>query len=100
MEKNYQVIARRWRPRQFDELVGQDHIVRTLRNAINSKRIAHAYLFVGPRGTGKTSTARLFAKALNAEGGEVGIGASARCDICHDLAGFGRRLHCFAGGHH
>lgn len=69
MEKNYQVIARRWRPKQFGELVGQDHIVRTLRNAIDTKRIAHAYLFVGPRGTGKTSTARLFAKALNAEGG-------------------------------
>ena len=69
MEKNYQVIARRWRPKQFDELVGQDHIVRTLRNAIETGRIAHAYLFVGPRGTGKTSTARLFAKALNAEGG-------------------------------
>ena len=69
METAYEVIARRWRPRQFDELVGQDHIVRTLRNAIDSKRIAHAYLFVGPRGTGKTSTARLFAKALNAEGG-------------------------------
>jgi len=69
MDKAYQVIARRWRPKQFDELVGQDHIVRTLRNAIETKRIAHAYLFVGPRGTGKTSTARLFAKALNAEGG-------------------------------
>lgn len=69
MEKNYQVIARRWRPKQFDELVGQDHIVRTLCNAIGTGRIAHAYLFVGPRGTGKTSTARLFAKALNAEGG-------------------------------
>ena len=65
----YQVIARRWRPKQFDELVGQDHIVKTLSNAIESNRIAHAYLFVGPRGTGKTSTARLFAKALNAEGG-------------------------------
>ena len=65
----YQVIARRWRPKQFDELVGQDHIVKTLTNAIESNRIAHAYLFVGPRGTGKTSTARLFAKALNAEGG-------------------------------
>jgi len=65
----YQVIARRWRPKQFDELVGQDHIVKTLTNAIESQRIAHAYLFVGPRGTGKTSTARLFAKALNAEGG-------------------------------
>ncbi len=69
MQKGYQVIARRWRPRQFDELVGQEHIVRTLSNAIESQRIAHAYLFVGPRGTGKTSTARLFAKALNAEGG-------------------------------
>ena len=69
MDKAYQVIARRWRPKQFNELVGQDHIVRTLSNAINSNRIAHAYLFVGPRGTGKTTTARLFAKALNAEGG-------------------------------
>jgi DNA polymerase-3 subunit gamma/tau len=69
MDKAYQVIARRWRPKQFSELVGQDHIVRTLSNAIDTKRIAHAYLFVGPRGTGKTSTARLFAKALNAEGG-------------------------------
>ena len=69
MDKAYQVIARRWRPKQFSELVGQDHIVRTLSNAIGTKRIAHAYLFVGPRGTGKTSTARLFAKALNAEGG-------------------------------
>jgi DNA polymerase-3 subunit gamma/tau len=69
MEKGYQVIARRWRPQQFDELVGQDHIVRTLKNAIESNRIAHAYLFVGPRGTGKTSAARIFAKALNAAGG-------------------------------
>lgn len=63
------MIARRWRPKQFDELVGQEHIVRTLTNAIESNRIAHAYLFVGPRGTGKTTSARIFAKALNAEGG-------------------------------
>jgi DNA polymerase-3 subunit gamma/tau len=69
MAEGYQVIARRWRPKQFDEIVGQDHIVRTLKNAILKNRIAHAYLFVGPRGTGKTSTARIFAKALNAEGG-------------------------------
>lgn len=69
MSGGYQVIARRWRPKQFTELVGQDHIVRTLKNAIDKDRIAHAYLFVGPRGTGKTTSARLFAKCLNAEGG-------------------------------
>jgi DNA polymerase-3 subunit gamma/tau len=65
----YQVIARKWRPQTFDDVVGQDHVVRTLRNAISRGRIAHAYLFVGPRGTGKTSTARIFAKALNCTGG-------------------------------
>ena len=65
----YQVIARKWRPQTFEDVVGQDHVVRTLRNAIARGRIAHAYLFVGPRGTGKTSTARIFAKALNCTGG-------------------------------
>lgn len=65
----YQVIARKWRPQTFDDVVGQDHVVRTLKNAIKRNRIAHAYLFVGPRGTGKTSTARIFAKALNCTGG-------------------------------
>ena len=65
----YQVIARKWRPQGFADVVGQDHVVRTLRNAIARGRIAHAYLFVGPRGTGKTSTARIFAKALNCTGG-------------------------------
>lgn len=69
MSQTYEVIARRYRPKQFDELVGQEHIVRTLKNAIESNRIGHAYLFVGPRGTGKTTVARLFAKALNAQGG-------------------------------
>ena len=69
MSNSYQVIARKWRPQTFDDVVGQDHIVRTLKNAITRNRIAHAYLFVGPRGTGKTSTARIFAKALNCTGG-------------------------------
>jgi DNA polymerase-3 subunit gamma/tau len=68
-DSGFQVIARRWRPRRFDELVGQEHIVKTLRNALETKRMAHAYLFVGPRGTGKTTTARILAKALNCAGG-------------------------------
>ncbi len=69
MSSSYQVIARKWRPQTFEDVVGQDHVVRTLRNAIQRERIAHAYLFVGPRGTGKTSTARIFAKALNCTDG-------------------------------
>jgi DNA polymerase-3 subunit gamma/tau len=66
---SYQVFARKYRPRTFDDLLGQDHVVQTLRNAIEQDRLAHAYLFVGPRGTGKTSTSRIFSKALNCPGG-------------------------------
>ncbi|MDR3144600.1 MAG: DNA polymerase III subunit gamma/tau [Puniceicoccales bacterium] len=72
LEKNvnsYRVIALRWRPKTFGEIIGQSHIVTTLTNAILSGRVAHAYLFVGPRGTGKTTTARLLAAALNAKNG-------------------------------
>ncbi len=69
MASTYQVIARKWRPQTFDDVVGQDHVVRTLKNAIARNRIAHAYLLVGPRGTGKTTMARIFAKALNCAGG-------------------------------
>ena len=66
---SYRVFARKYRPQTFEEVLGQEHITRTLQNAISSGRVAQAYLFVGPRGIGKTSTARILAKALNcAEG--------------------------------
>ena len=62
---NFVVTARKWRPQKFDEVVGQQHISQTLKNAIKNNRIAHAYIFAGPRGIGKTTTARIFAKSLN-----------------------------------
>src|SRR6184192_3826330 len=66
---SYQVIARKYRPQRFSDVVGQEHVTQTLSNAIEQKRIAHAYLFCGPRGTGKTTIARIFAKCLNCAGG-------------------------------
>ncbi|NJL73444.1 MAG: DNA polymerase III subunit gamma/tau [Candidatus Competibacteraceae bacterium] len=64
-DQRYQVLARKWRPQRFDDVVGQEHITRTLKNAIGSGRIHHAFLFIGSRGIGKTTTARILAKALN-----------------------------------
>ena len=78
---SYEVIARKWRPQTFEDVVGQDHVVRTLRNAIEGKRIAQAYLFCGPRGTGKTTLARIFAKALNCEKGPTAHPCG-KCDAC------------------
>src|SRR6185436_6274329 len=66
---SYQVIARKYRPQRFADVVGQEHVTRTLSQAIEQNRIAHAYLFCGPRGTGKTTVARIFAKCLNCTGG-------------------------------
>ena len=82
---SYQVFARKYRPRTFKDVLGQDHVVRTLCNAIEQKRLAHAYLFVGPRGTGKTSTARIFAKALNCSGGPK-VDFDPDEDVCMEIA--------------
>jgi len=80
-EATYTVLARRYRPLSFDEVVGQEHVSRTLKNAIADKRVGHAYLFCGPRGVGKTSMARLFAKALNCAKGPTDSPCNA-CEIC------------------
>lgn len=83
---SYQVFARKYRPQTFDDLVGQTHVTRTLKNAVEQNRLAHAYLFVGPRGTGKTSTARILAKALNCVNGPT-VTPCGVCDSCKEIAG-------------
>ncbi|TLY52979.1 MAG: AAA family ATPase, partial [Gammaproteobacteria bacterium] len=75
---SYQVLARKWRPKKFSELVGQEHVVRALSNALDSDRMHHAFLFTGTRGVGKTTIARIFAKSLNCERGQ----SSNPCGVC------------------
>ena len=83
---SYEVFARKYRPQTFDDIVGQTHVTRTLKNAVEQNRLAHAYLFVGPRGTGKTSTARILAKALNCRHGPT-VAPCGKCDNCREIAG-------------
>ena len=83
---SYEVFARKYRPQTFDDLVGQTHVSRTLKNAVAQNRLAHAYLFVGPRGVGKTSTARILAKSLNCIKGPT-VTPCGVCDNCREIAG-------------
>src|SRR4030065_1661479 len=81
----YQVLARKWRPRSFQELTGQEHVSTTIENAIKANRIAHAYLFSGVRGVGKTTVARILAKSLNCAEGPTPIPCM-KCQSCTDIA--------------
>ena len=81
---SYQVLARKWRPRSFETLVGQEHVVRALSHALTTGRLHHAYLFTGTRGVGKTTISRILAKSLNCE---TGITATpcGTCSACMDI---------------
>ena len=77
-----QALYRKYRPKTWGEVIGQDHVTITLQNAIKSNKIAHAYLFAGPRGTGKTTTARILAKAVNCKAEDLATRPCNHCEIC------------------
>ena len=80
-----QALYRKWRPTTFDEVVGQEHITRTLQNSVAAGRVGHAYLFCGPRGTGKTTTARLLAKAVNCLHEDPAYRPCNECTVCQSV---------------
>src|SRR5687768_3154785 len=82
---SYQVLARKWRPQRFDDVIGQRGVTQTLRNAIATRRIAQSFVFAGPRGVGKTTTARILARGLNCENGPLADPCGA-CDACVEIA--------------
>src|SRR6188768_687479 len=82
---SYKVLARKWRPQRFEDVIGQRAVTQTLRNAIASRRIAHSFVFAGPRGVGKTTTARILARGLNCEQGPTADPCGV-CDACVEIA--------------
>ncbi|MBY0412994.1 MAG: AAA family ATPase, partial [Bdellovibrionales bacterium] len=82
---SYQVLARKWRPKKFQDVIGQSHVTRSLQNAISKNKIGHAYMLVGTRGVGKTSVARIFAKAIRCENITSDVNACGTCQACLDF---------------